>query len=420
MSFINFDFNLNHIFFIFILISYFIKYCIVNYIKEEGIDQKYEEKFFNKYIFILSNFFSIIPLCIIKIRSRKSQAEDVFLTKTQKSNLSIELLHSNDSPISFNKLLIRTFIVSLSDLFAEIFDIIFYIFIPKNNFEFNFAIIIKILMKYFLSKLILKIAYYRHHNFSVIINLICLILIIFVDIHYLYNNWDIKSIFFLILIIFDSIFYALEDVIGKKALIEEFLSPYSIILYKGVYETILLIIFSIPFFFIKIENKNIFNIFIRRLNTFKKILIIFLLTAVNFSYNVFIWMINDRFSPNDLAMIMVLQGLVTKIYLLIFEYQKFKEDLFESIYLISIYFILIISASIHSEIIIINSCGLSENTKKNINIKSEIDFESANGRALNSTSINSNDAQDINERNSNSRNSNSRNSLEFTLERISK
>ena len=399
MSFINFDFNLNHIFFIFILISYFIKYCIVNYIKEEGIDQKYEEKFFNKYIFILSDFFSIIPLCIIKIRSRKSQAEDVFLTKTQKSNLSIELLHSNDSPISFNKLLIRTFIVSFSDLFAEIFDIIFYIFIPKNNFEFNFAIIIKILMKYFLSKLILKIAYYRHHNFSVIINLICLILISFVDIHYLYNNWDIKSIFFLILIIFDSIFYALEDVIGKKALIEEFLSPYSILFYKGIYETTLLIILSIPFFFIKIEDENIFYIFVMKLNNFTNVIYVFLSMIMNFAYNVFIWIINDRFSPNDLAMVMVLQGFLDKIYLLIFNYEKFKEDLFETIYLISIYFILIISASIHNEIIIINCYGLNEYTKKNINIKSEKDFESANERALTTTTINSNEAQDVNERN---------------------
>jgi len=120
---------------------------------------------------------------------------------------------------------------------------------------------------------------------------------------------------------------------------------------------------------------------------------------VNFLYNVLIWTINDRFSPNDLAMIMILQGFQDRIFVLLFDYQKFKEDLFESIYLMSIYFILIISASIHSEIIIINCCGLNEYTKKNINIKSEEDFESAN-----SISINFYEDEDIDEINSNPKN----------------
>ena len=245
------------------------------------------------------------------------------------------------------------------------------------------------------------------------INLICFILICIIDVYKIYYNWDIKFIFFLILIIFESICYALEDVIGKKALIEEFLSPYSILFYKGIYETVLLIIFSIPFFFIEIEDENIFYIFVMKLNGFKNIIFVFLSMIMNFAYNVFIWIINDRFSPNDLAMVMVLQGFLDKIYLLIFNYEKFKEDLFETIYLISIYFILIISASIHNETIIINFCGLNEYTKKNINIKSEKDFESANERALTSTTINSNEAQDINERNT-------KMSIELSLARSSK
>ena len=136
-----------------------------------------------------------------------------------------------------------------------------------------------------------------------------------------------------------------------------------------------------------------------KLNNFKNIFFVFISMTMNFAYNVFIWIINDRFSPNDLAMVMVLQGFLDKIYLLIFNYEKFKEDLFEAIYLISIYFILIISASIHNETIIINYCGLNEYTKKNINVKSEKDFETASERTLTSTTINSNEAQDINDRN---------------------
>ena len=407
MSFISFQFNLNHIPFIFILISYFIRYNIIKYVKPEELEPKYEEDFFYTYIFTLSSFFSIIPLCISKIRSRKSKNKnsELLWTKTEKSNLSLELLYSKKSPINFSKLLIRIFIVSLSDLIAEFSDVIFYIFITLNNFEFNFIIIFKVLSKYFLSKLILKTAYYKHHNFSVMINLICLILIIIIDVLYLYNYWDIKYIFFLILKIIEGIFYALEDIIGKKALIEEFLSPYSILFYKGICETVLLIIFSIPFFFIKIQDENIFYIFVRRLNSFRNKIFYFLLIIVNFIYNVFIWIIIDRFSPNDLAMVMILEGFLDKIYLLIFNYEAFTDDLSQSIYLMFIYFILIISASIHNEIMILNICGLNEFTKGNINIKSEEDFQSANDRARNSNFSNFNEGKDINERNSNIRNS---------------
>jgi len=401
MACISFEFNLNHIFFILILISYFFRYSINKIIAPAEAQTTYEKRFFYIYIFTISNFLSIIPLCITKIRTRERKVDDskISRSKTDKSNLNLELLYSKDSPISFKKLLIKTFIVSLSDLIAQFSDVIFYIFITINDLEINSLIVFKILFKYFLSNLILKTTYYNHHNFSVMINLICLILISIIDVYKIYNNWDINYIFFLILIIFESIFYALEDVIGKKALIEEFLSPYSILFYKGIYETTLLIILSIPFFFIKIEDENIFYIFVMKLNNFMNIIYVFLSMIMNFAYNVFIWIINDRFSPNDLAMVMILQGFLDKIYLLIFNYEKFKEDLFETIYLISIYFILIISASIHNEIIIINCCGLNEYTKKNINIKSEKDFESANERALTTTTINSNEAQDVNERN---------------------
>jgi len=399
MECISFEFNLNHIFFILILISYFIRYTINKFISPAEEQTPYEKKFFYTYIFTISNYLSIIPLYITKIRSRKRKIQNSKLSrsKTDKSNLNLELLYSKDKPISFKKLLIKTFIVSLSDLIAQFSDVIFYIFITINDLEINSIIVFKILFKYFLSNLILKTTYYNHHNLSVMINLICLILISIIDVYKIYFNWDINYIYFLILIIFVSIFYALEDVIGKKALIEEFLSPYSILFYKGIYETVLLILFSIPFFFIKIEDGNIFYIFVMKLNNIKTICLVFLSMIMNFAYNVFIWIINDRFSPNDLAMVMVLQGFLDKIYLLIFNYEKLKENLFETIYLISIYFILIISASIHNETIIINCFGLNEYTKKYINIKSEKDFESANERTLTSTTINS--AQDINEGN---------------------
>jgi hypothetical protein len=171
MACISFEFNLNHIFFILILISYFIRYSINKIIAPSKAQTPYEKKFFYTYIFTISNFLSIIPLYITKIRSRKKKDEKSKLSrsKTDKSNLSLELLYSKDSPISFKKLLMKTFLVSLSDLIAQFSDVIFYIFITINDLEINSIIVFKILFKYFLSNLILKTTYYSHHNLSVMI-----------------------------------------------------------------------------------------------------------------------------------------------------------------------------------------------------------------------------------------------------------
>ena len=376
--------------------------------KSDDDKKDYENKFFFIYIYTISNFFSFFLLCITKIRSKRKNKKtevnkDINLkkSKTSKSSLNLDLIYNKDLPISFSKLLIRTIIVAFTDLLAQYSIFIFYIFINVENVELDLIIIFNILFKYIFSKLILKTNYYRHHYLSFVINIICLVLICTVDIYNIFDNWNENTIYFILIKIFSSICYAFEDVIGKKALIKEFLSPFSILLYKGIYELFLLVLLSIPFFFIKVEDENIFYVFSKRLNNFKKIFFAFLLMIMNFAYNVFIWIINDRFSPNDLGMAMAIQGIIDKIDFLIFNFNELNDTLILSIYKILIYLILVFGTCIHNEILIINYCDLNEYTKKKINIKSKEDFESANERTLTQTTFNSINSQDINDRASN-------------------
>ena len=60
-----------------------------------------------------------------------------------------------------------------------------------------------------------------------------------------------------------------------------------------------------------------------KLNGFKNIIFVFLSMIMNFAYNVFIWIINDRFSPNDYSMSTVIEGLTAKLIILIYD-EKFK------------------------------------------------------------------------------------------------
>ena len=388
MSCLTFDIHLNHIFFLFIFLVYFARELFADKIIADRLSKVDKgkiasRKFFNVFAYILSNFFSFIFIIISKYIT-KSNVE-----VKNKSKKDLNLIYTN--PVSCKKLLKRTLLVGLSDFLSGYSVFILYIYTGKVLVKnIDLLLIFNILFIYLFSKILLKQSYYKHHYFSFVIVILCLLLIGITDIIKIKKaKQSLKIVFsYIIVRIFNSLFYAFEDVIGKKALIEEFLTPYTILLYSGFYEIILLLFFSIPFFFIKIENDYVFNYFLHRLDNFTNFILIFIQMIFNFLYNVVIWMINDRYSPNDIAMAMVIKALTDEFNLIIFETESFKEDLFISIYEIIIQFILIIGTFIHSEIIVINCCGLNENTKTKINLKGIEDFQQSFINQRNSSSIN--------------------------------
>ena len=121
-----------------------------------------------------------------------------------------------------------------------------------------------------------------------------------------------------------------------------------------------------------------------------QIVLYFISIILNFAYNIFIWIIIDRFSPNDCAMAMVIEGMIEKIFVLK-NNKEFKAHLFILSFII--YFILIIGICIHSEIIIINKYDLNENTKSRLGTKGEEDFELTieGGRTTSFESLNEKD-----------------------------
>ena len=236
-----------------------------------------------------------------------------------------------------------------------------------------FLLIINLLSKYLFSRIFLETYFYKHHYLSFAINSICLVILGIFDI---INFWGsdygtTNIIFYIFILLYRTILYSFEDVIGKKALNEEFLSPYSLILLKGVFKTIMMIFITIPFFFISINGKNILfnigNIFGGYLDILKYGFYI----LINLSYNVLIWTIIDKYTPSHLAMANLLEMNCPLLYLLFFEPNKINK-LFILEFLINI--ILIIGALIHNEIIIITFCGLDQYTKERYQQKSTEDF----------------------------------------------
>ena len=399
MSCLSFEINKNHKYIIFIFISYFIREFVDEKINEvfnrKKIDYKFGEtekatkQLFNMYLFTISNYLSFFCICIIKLNT-KSKSRIYLNDSTNKSIASNHIQYiykNNDLPISLKKLLIRTFMLTVCDFIAQSCTFLFYFIVNKDEaFEvrerLDFLNIIFILSIYLFSKIILYTRYYKHHYLSFLISLFCLIILGIFELTKI--NYNKHVIYYLLIRIFSLICYSLEDVIGKKALIEEFLSPYSLLVYKGIYKLIILLIFSIPFFFIKRKGTIIFSKMRGFLDEYYKVLLFCSLMVSNFVYNIFIWIIIDRFSPNDYAITKIFEGITDKIFMKIYGTNNTMNNYILILYFF-IYIILIIGICIHSEILVINKCGLSDYTKKKLGKKGDEDVELSKSYIRNTT-----------------------------------
>jgi len=385
MALLTFDVNYNHLFFFLIFVVYLIRELIKQKVDEfigsnnEACEYKISNKaiirLFNIYIYAISNLFAFFFFCIIKIRTKKQKRFLSGIVAYKKSN--IQLINSG-SPIRKSILFKRTFYVSLFDFLAQFIVFFIYLVAVKDDSEaitrykldcFN---TIEILSRYILSRILLKSFFYRHHYLALGVNLFCLIILfIFIDCEKFKGN-PVSNFIFIISRIVSITLFSLEDVEGKISMTKDFLSPYSLLIFKGCYEIIMLIIITIPFIYIDFGNGNVFskmNVFI---NGGLKFLLTFLLMIANFVYNTFIWIIIDKFSPNDLAMVSFIEGMTYKILILI-KRGDLNMETSQIILSIIIYIILAIGICIYSEIIIINKYGLDEYTKKKIGLKGEED-----------------------------------------------
>ena len=382
MSLFSFEINFNHIFFFLIFVSYFVREIVQKKLNSKlensdytfGNSKNSTRKLFNIYVYTLSNFISFFCQCIIKYRTKREQRNSDELLNMTKSSKDVQLIYSGQ-PINKKKLLKRTFFLTICDFFAQFSVFLLYFFINDDSkfqkkVKFDMLPIFTIITKYILSKILLRQRYYMHHYLSFAINIFCLIILASFELSEF--DYSLANILYLLIRIFSQVTYSLEDVIGKMALIEEFLSPYTLLIYKGIYEIFILLICSFPFLFIKKEGKNIFEKMQVFIDNFTILFLYLILMILNFIYNIFIWIIIDRFSPNDYSMSTVIEGLTAKLIILIYD-EKFNKSLF--IVGGIIYIILIFGLCIFSEIIIINKCGLNEYTKKYIGNKGYEDYD---------------------------------------------
>ena len=273
-----------------------------------------------------------------------------------KASKKIRNLNTQKSLIKVNEAIFK-------DKWRYIFLAALFFFIQNISLVFTFDIktnawIFYILLASLFYYLIFKIKLYKHHYLSAI-----LILIIGITIDLITKNLqnEITNIFLLIKFI-KEIFFALYNVMVKFVIEKKYVSVYELSFYIGVINFILTAIVEVfDYFFFKYDDLGkYFNNF-----DIKELLVMLGIISSQFVLNLAYLFTIKIYSPCHVFIIFVFGQLAYYIY--------FEEGiLISTLVIVCLIFILFLSL-IFSEIIELNFCKLSYNTKKNISKRAESD-----------------------------------------------
>lgn len=373
--------HLNHLLFLFYFISSVIKQSLLKDIKEKD---NLSIPIFKLYVYDIGDLFSIIPFYLRKRKSESKQEEGK--RKSIKDKENIKYIYRN--PLRGKKylksVLLNLFLISIFDFVAQISTVTYYLVKQKQNLEvkqanLNSLLIFNVIFLFIFSRLILKINFFRHHYFSFIIFIICLIIIVLLDFLEIKDENKEKfvlSIIYLLVRIFATFLYSLEDTLAKLMFLFYYLSPYSLLLAKAAIQFIFLIIFSIPFIFVKFKDENghkalIFSMF-RNIFDNKIYILLYVIYLFNsLIYNTLNFMIIDVFSTNHTAIAKIFE------YLGIFLINVIEGDIkttYNIVIRLIMYIILIATSFIYNEFLVLNFCGLSKDTKLFLDFKEQFDL----------------------------------------------
>ena len=327
------------------------------------------------YLCSFSDFLSIVPILIIKKRTKSSKIYINEEIKAQKNTEDEELIYVDQSIENKKRILKKIYKIiigtSICEFLALYSKAIYFIIIQKQNIYYktvnlNSVLIIDIIGQYIFNRIILKYLFYRHHYLSFFINILFLIILVtmdIIDINKKDNNPEATFIFILIRIL-SSIFYSIEDAFSKIIITYNSMSPYHFLFFRGIIVNVLVIILSIVFIFIELpdekgDNSIVFTRFWKVYDKTKNILIAIILFFLDFLYNVNIFFIIDKFTSSHLAMSMIL-GHFSNLFISLFKKDVEISDFFLRLI---IYLILIIASAIHNEFIILNFCEFQKHTK---------------------------------------------------------
>ena len=293
------------------------------------------------------------------------------------SKKEIKLIY-NDLSIKKNK---YTFIilVSILDFIARCNSIIMFLLFDPSNLEdrhIKWIISIDISSRILFSRLMLKIKLYKHHVVSILLCSIGFFIMIVFALqsiifggdgkYFNLNNW-----IFIISIILQKNFYAIEDSISKILLTDKFLLPHYLMFLRGCFSFILYLILCVILFltsYAKISNfKNLFEG-----TDFRVHLLLKGLRLISSFVRIFsIFKIIDIFTPIHVGFLNIVSSFTETIQFTIVTTEK--EHIIHIVFDMICLFVIGFGTLIFTEILIVNACGMNEKTKPGLLLNEQLD-----------------------------------------------
>ena len=303
-------------------------------------------------IFIsFSDLFTIVPYIIFKVRSKKVyKHENKEITPDETQETKFEYLYEESYDIEDDVQGKGKFIVLIGLIFFVNYLIFVYIFALKTN-----TWIMYILFTSIFYYLFFKSKLYRHHYLSIVIILIIGLVIDFVEGNIQKDFTD--NIKLILLSFLRVILLSLVYVLIKYTMEKKYASPYEIGFYNGLINLIIFIVGAVidHYFYGRFDYKEYFDSF-----NGKELLVIFGLMVTQFGIYMSLFIIDKKDTPCHIFIVFVFGQLA-------YYYNLTEISIVSIICLILILFF----SLIFNEIIELNFCGLSQNTRKNIILRGD-------------------------------------------------
>jgi len=296
--------HLKHLLFLFFFIISFIKKGTQIYFEK---NQRIAIEFSKLYMYDKGDMFTIIPYLIMKKRIKS-----LIIDKSDSINDSyMEYIYNRPEANIYNRPAFRkVFLLSIINIIAQIAPVIYFVAkdeqkIDVNQGKLNSVLIFNIFAILIFSIFILHTKFYKHHLFAILIDIFCLIILTIIDMKKIIDEGDniTMPIIYIFVRIFSVILYSLENVLAKIIFLYNYMSTYILLLNKSIFQFFYLMLFSFPFIFIKLDDKDgesklVFSMIADIFEDKIYIYIVIVYTITSFFYNNLHLIIIDVFSPN--------------------------------------------------------------------------------------------------------------------------
>ena len=274
----------------------------------------------------------------------------------------------------------KQYIYVLSLVLIYLFPMFLDSYTLVNNFDIgtssSISLFVSIFSNIILSKIILGEKIYSHQIFAsmiILISILIVIILFLIKAIHIESNIGVN----IALITFISSFYSLFNIMEKRYYNKFVDSPYHLMYVIGLFATILILVYEIFTVIIVGIDSNLNGIFYQFYKNCERFQYLYILIFISDILTAFIWLWGIQltvyfFTPCHFIISESISQIIS--FFINDTISEYSDG--EQATIIILFFIIIFATLIYNEVLIINICSLSNNTKKNINLRQLRESES--------------------------------------------